>query len=163
MRELGLDRGAFEALAGEILGQGRTLRFRARGVSMRPFIRDGDVIEVTGREGMRLQVGTVALFEHTDGAVLAHRIVRVRNEGGERRVQMRGDGLMTPDGWVGVERILGVVTAVERNGELTRLDTGGQRLKARLWHWRCRLMRQCSRRLRWLGRMRQMAAERSGL
>jgi len=161
MPALNVDGEAFAALASEILGQGHGLRFRARGVSMRPFIQDGDVLEVTPPERMRLRVGDVVLFEDHDGSVLAHRVVRIRDRGVRPAVQMKGDAFFTPDGWIPIDRIVGIVTAVERDGEPTRLDTGGQRLRGRLWQCRYWLLRQCSRTLRLVRSIRQVSAERS--
>jgi signal peptidase I len=159
MREVGLTHEEFAPLAAEILGRGETLRFRARGASMRPTIRDGDVVEVGAPEEMRHQVGDVVLFEGHRDSVLAHRVLRLRKSEGRTDLQMQGDALLTPDGWVWADRILGIVTRVERDGKLVSLDTGWQRLRGRLWHWRWWLFRQCSRTLGLVRSMRQVSAE----
>jgi hypothetical protein len=44
--ELSFGSDQFADLAKEILDKGRSLRFRARGLSMRPTIRDGDLLEI---------------------------------------------------------------------------------------------------------------------
>jgi hypothetical protein len=46
MRDLVVPGADFGALAAAILGTGGGLRFRARGGSMSPFIRHGDLLEV---------------------------------------------------------------------------------------------------------------------
>lgn len=100
----------FGALAADLLGAGHALRFRARGGSMHPAIRDGDALWVSPSAPVRR--GDVALCRAAAGRVLAHRVVCVTEAG----IQTQGDALACPDPPVPWEQVLGRVTAVERAG-----------------------------------------------
>ena len=64
---------AFEALCREVLASGGAVRFQARGASMSPAIRDGEIVYVGGVE-KALSVGDVLLVRSSDGLRL-HRLV----------------------------------------------------------------------------------------
>ena len=51
----------FEAISTTVLTGGMKLRFRANGSSMRPFIRDGDVLTVENVEVRELTPGEIIL------------------------------------------------------------------------------------------------------
>ena len=47
MTSTGADSKLFEEVTRELLEQGMSVRFQARGASMSPAIRDGEVVQVT--------------------------------------------------------------------------------------------------------------------
>jgi signal peptidase len=133
MRDLTLRAAEFEALAAGILQGGSGLRFRARGASMRPFIRDGDVLELQPLDGAPVRRGDVVLFREGAGRVVAHRVIHLRREDGRVVLRTRGDALACPDGFVSREQVLGRVVALERGGRRIGLDRTTQRLLGVLW------------------------------
>ncbi len=124
IRSFSLPNDTFLGLLREALSRGVAVRFRARGFSMDPFIRDGDVITIAPPPAV-WQPGDVAAFPATDtGRLTVHRLlVRQHNA-----FLAKGDNAPTPDGMVGMESLLGRVVRVERtHGMSQRLGLGPER------------------------------------
>ncbi len=97
--------------------KGAGLRFQARGFSMHPFVRDGDVITVSPLSGRPLVPGDIVAFVSPATEKLAvHRLVGRAAAG----YLVRGDNAAESDGVVGKADLLGVVMRVERNGRPVR-------------------------------------------
>jgi ribosomal protein S18 acetylase RimI-like enzyme len=123
--------GQLELLRG-MAGRGKPLRTRVRGFSMSPFILNGDIITIAPLNGRVPEVGEVVAFTLPESGRLAvHRIITAAGGGW----LMSGDNSPEPDGVIGRERMIGHVTAVERNGRLMRLGLGAER---RLVAWMVR-------------------------
>ncbi len=120
---------AFEVLAAEVLAQGHAIRFRAHGSSMRPFLRDGDSLEIQPLRGGAFRCGEILLYRQAGGRLLVHRVARVR--GGQ--LLMQGDALPAPDGWIGVEQVLGKAVIRYRRGKRLDLTAPGWLGAGRLW------------------------------
>jgi len=105
-----------ESLAGlmrAVLDKGKPFRFEARGTSMYPFIRDGDVVTVAPLAGPDPRPGDVAAFVQPGmSGVQVHRIVKV--EAG--RYFLKGDNALDADGALARDMILGLVVRLERGG-----------------------------------------------
>lgn len=111
-----------EALASQVLRRGRCLKIKARGGSMIPFLRDGDVALVTPAEAATVRVGDVVCFETVCGRLFLHRVVQRQ----AARVVTKGDALIFT-AVIGLHQVLGKVRAIERGGEVRRLDTRAAR------------------------------------
>jgi len=109
------------------------VRFTARGSSMWPFIRDGDVLVVEPLEGGAVRVGDVMLYRTAVGRVMAHRVVRRTAQDGDVTLLIRGDGSEGAGDTVVPGDILGRVMWMERGGGAMRLDRWPRRMLARLW------------------------------
>lgn len=107
---------AFAELSADLLQAGKAVRFQARGVSMRPLVRDGDVLLVRPMGSKRARLGDVVLCSTEPGRVLVHRVVRARAGRQGRLLTVQGDGVAQPDGQVAGARVYGRLVAVERNG-----------------------------------------------
>ena len=107
-----------------LLCEGHPVRFRARGGSMHPTIRDGDALVLTPIQPIALQIGDIVLACQA-GRPLAHRIVRLTKRNDRPvRVVLRGDALLSCDLPMVPDAIVGRVIAVERNGRRIDLDSG---------------------------------------
>lgn len=110
-----------ESLAGlmrAVLDKGKPFRFEARGTSMYPFIRDGDVVTVAPLAGQDPRPGDVAAFvQPGTSGVRVHRIVKV--EAG--RYFPKGDNALDVDGALARDMILGLVVRLERGGRPHRV------------------------------------------
>ena len=96
-----------------VLAKGRPLRFRAKGLSMSPFIKDGDLVTVRPLAGAPPRTGDIVAFLHpATGKAAVHRIVRKRSG----LFSLKGDNVPDSDGTLSVEQILGIVSRVERAG-----------------------------------------------
>jgi len=112
----------------DILERGKSLRFQARGRSMQPFIRDGDVLEVEPVEAAAVRFADV-IFYHVDKAhAVAHRVIRRSLQDGLPVFIARGDAQTGRGEKVSCDQLLGRVSAIERNGK--RKVLGGARHKA---------------------------------
>ncbi|MBU4232781.1 MAG: S24/S26 family peptidase [Proteobacteria bacterium] len=99
-------------------------RFKARGFSMHPFIRDGDVITVSPKPARHSQAGDVVAFCHPEmSKLLVHRVIARRHQG----LLLQGDNVLEPDGLISFDNILGLLTKVTRNGHQVRLGLGPER------------------------------------
>ena len=108
-----------------VLAAGVPFRFRARGWSMVPFIRDGDVITVAPLGHSAPRPGDVlALLHPVSGKLLVHRAIARRGE----CYLIQGDSVFGgPDGWIEAHRFLGRVVRVEREDRSVRLGLGVER------------------------------------
>jgi signal peptidase I len=86
-------------------------RFRARGKSMHPVIRDGDIIVIAPVREYPPVPGMIAAYPHPGtGKLVVHRLRSFR----DGRYLGAGDNTISPDGWVSPGDLLGVVTGIER-------------------------------------------------
>lgn len=111
--ELSLPSTAVMELLRAVHEKGASFRFKAAGLSMTPSICNNDVITVSPLEKIPPFVGEVVAFRHSrTGRLLIHRVIRRK----QNTFFIRGDRLRYTDPYIPRENILGVVTAVERQG-----------------------------------------------
>ena len=133
MSEFRLESDGFESLVDEVLSKGDNLRFRARGISMQPFIRDGDILEIKPNGGVFFCTTDIVLCKIPKGNLVAHRIVGIKPGEGRDKLIIQGDALGIPDGYIDPGDVLGKVVAVIRDGEYRRVDTQLMRFVGHLW------------------------------
>lgn len=123
--DLPLSGDALLDLMAAVLARGVPFRFRARGWSMAPFIRDGDVITVAPLGRAAPRVGEVVAFVRPEGGnLVVHRVVALRGAS----VAIQGDNVPEyPDGLVPPANLLGRVTRIERVGRPVWLGLGPER------------------------------------
>src|SRR5579863_1117991 len=98
----------FEAFTREVLTGGSEIRFAARGASMSPAIRDGEIVHVRRAVPDDLRRGDIVLIKVV-GSFRLHRIVLAD---ADRDVFItRGDCGLEDDPAVGREDVLGVAEA----------------------------------------------------
>lgn len=95
--------------------KGASFRFQARGHSMTPVIRDGDVITLTPLGSKMPGRGDVLAFRHSERPrLLVHRVIRKK----ENLFFIKGDNCSESDGWIPAKNLLGLATRVERLGKV---------------------------------------------
>ena len=100
----------FEVLSRELLRSGNGIRFQARGASMSPAIRDGEIVHVKSAALAELRAGDIVLAK----AEMGFRLHRLMIADYERDVYItRGDCGQQDDPAVGGEQIVGVARAKE--------------------------------------------------
>jgi signal peptidase I len=93
--------------------KGASFRFQARGHSMTPAIRDGDIITVSPLKDILPRRGDVLAFRHPGlPQMLVHRVLHTM----ARKYFIKGDNCPEADGWIPAENILGLISKVERQG-----------------------------------------------
>ena len=133
MSVIPLDRLEFEQLATDLLQNGHKMRFRARGVSMRPFILDGDILTAKPLSDHIIQRGDILLYHADPSRLMAHRVVGIKNTSSGYRYSLKGDSLFEPDSIIQRHQALGIVIAIEHNGVTIRTDTRRHKVNAILW------------------------------
>lgn len=122
--ELSFSGPAFAELARAVLDRGVSFRFKAKGISMHPFIRHGDVITIFPISGSLPRYGdVVACVRPRAYTLVVHRVVG-KHEGA---FLIKGDNIAYPDGLIPMSNILGRVTKVERDGKEICLGLGPER------------------------------------
>jgi signal peptidase len=120
---------ALTELLQAVLAEGNPVRFRARGLSMSPFIKDGDVVTLAPLAGAMPKTGDIAAFLHpATGKVVVHRIVRERSG----CYVFKGDNAGEVDAALPLEQILALVTKIERDGREVPCGRRGAAAVARL-------------------------------
>lgn len=114
-----------------LLRQGYGVRFCAKGWSMYPTIKDGEMITVEPVVPSQVKRGDI-LVHHNGRGMIAHRVVRIPRKKALLNPEdsilgtsfvLRGDASSTCDEPVEGDQVLGKVVSVERNGRLIDLDS----------------------------------------
>lgn len=126
------------------LAKGLSFRFEAKGFSMAPFIKSGDVVTVSPLSSSPISIGKPAAFIHPlTKKLVIHRVIGKI----DKDYFIKGDNSLAADGLVRKENILGYVSAVERNGKAVSFGFGREKfiiaflsrmkiLNFILWSWR---------------------------
>ncbi len=133
----------FEELAVDLLKAGHLLRFRARGSSMHPLVRGGDILVVRPVEQDEMKVGDIVLYRAPSAGIVAHRIVEMHTRGGQALLVVRGDATSTPDPQVLWSQVLGRVVSIERRGRTIVAENWTSRHAAPFYRGLFRLRRRC--------------------
>ncbi|MCK4529160.1 signal peptidase I, partial [candidate division WOR-3 bacterium] len=103
--------------------RGTSIRFQAKGFSMRPFIQDGDLITVSPLRDSPVRVGDVVLYKTADDQAIVHRVIQKTRIDSKVVFFIKGDATFGQPEKVDLKNILGRVTAIKRNGGEIKLGT----------------------------------------
>ena len=120
------------------IAAGRSVRFKVKGHSMYPLLRNGkDEVTLSPLEKMPA-VNDIVLFRYR-GKHILHRIISI--EGDTYTIQ--GDGIYLSCEYCTCEEIIGVVTHIHKNGKVS-IGTTSKRSKFYIFCWRrLRFCRRC--------------------
>lgn len=113
----------------DILARDGRLVYTSVGDSMRPFLRSGEDLLVIERANGRLKKYDAALYRRDSGQYVLHRVVKVR----EKDYVICGDNRWRREQGVTDRHVLGVLTAIVRNGETISVNDPAYRRRVRLW------------------------------
>lgn len=99
------DQQLFLAVLRDTLSRGESVLFRVRGVSMLPWLREGQKVRVTPLGGRPLRRGDIVLFWRGENEPILHRVAAVR----EDSVDCRGDSGYGKPEHVRLEQVTGRV------------------------------------------------------
>ena len=116
-------------IVSEALERGAHVRFTATGSSMRPFIRDGDTVEIESLHRLPVRVGDILLVQGPEGQYVIHRVRSVK----QGWIYLLGDAHQQREGPYAREQLIGRVRSVQHNGKTLYLDRGWRRLAGVLW------------------------------
>jgi signal peptidase I len=125
----------FLHLATEILTRGEVLRFRARGGSMYPSIKNGDLVEVEPIQTSGVRLGDLVLCRYGGSRAVVHRVIRTSTQEGVIVLVTKGDSAPLPDRPVLPEQVLGRVVAIHKRAKRVQVRSGLGRVTSRLWVW----------------------------
>ncbi|MFZ6036701.1 MAG: S24/S26 family peptidase [Bacteroidota bacterium] len=119
----------FDEIADRVAA-GKKVIIKAKGESMRPFIRNGcDKIILEKLESEDLKKGNIVLVRLSDGRFVVHRIEKVEKEG----LVLRGDGNLATLEVCRFQDVVAQATAVVHNGKM--ITKGSIRWKWQGWLW----------------------------
>jgi uncharacterized repeat protein (TIGR01451 family) len=145
------DSERFEALSRELLNRGLSVRFEARGASMSPCIRDGDIVHITPVIISKLRKGDIVLTKGDKG-FLIHRLIVVDHD--KDFFITRGDCGKQDDTPVNGSQILGIAVSKE-------IRFGRRIVRTKLTGFTGRLMRVVSQARSAAGRLLRRVGLRS--
>lgn len=97
-------------LSTSLLREGWRIRLRVSGWSMKPSIPTGSLVRIEPIAPKEIPpIGTVVLLELTDGRLLAHRLIAIR----DTKLITKGDACATEDAPHPMSALRGLVVAVE--------------------------------------------------
>lgn len=141
--ELHIDGEGLISLMAAVLERGAVFRFKARGSSMTPFIRDGDLITVEPITRRRVGTGSIVAFTRPEtGQLVVHRVISLSKEA----VFIVGDNNCDcPDGWIPRENLVGNIIRIDRGEHRVWLGLGVERyliawLSQKKWLTRLRII-----------------------
>jgi hypothetical protein len=107
-----------------------SLMFTTVGRSMRPFLRSGeDMMVIEARKDSRFRPRDVVLYRRKSGKYVLHRIMAVH----KADYVLCGDNCWELERGIRDEQILGVLTAVIREGK--RLDVSSRSYRFKVFSW----------------------------
>ena len=108
----------------EVLRKEIECRLQAKGYSMSPFIKDGDMITISPLSGSFPRFGDVIAFIHPETEkLLIHRVVWKSGD----TCLVKGENTLEADGLIKKENVLGLVTKVERKEKRIFFGLGPER------------------------------------
>lgn len=113
--------------AEQLLAEGKSVRIKAKGRSMEPFIRDGRD-EIVLSAGIQARKGCIILARTGEGIVL-HRVINIEGNA----VTLMGDGNLYKTESCSMEDVIAGVTRIVRNGKGIEPECFMERFKARIW------------------------------
>lgn len=106
------------------IAKGASFRFKVKGYSMSPFIKDDDIVTISPAANLLIAIGTpVAFTKDIEKRLAIHRIVK--KEGALYLI--KGDNCPESDGLIPTTDILGYVSKIERAGKDVALGLNRER------------------------------------
>ncbi len=125
---LNLKREDFTFITQKVLNREKSLRFKAKGESMRPFIRNGDILEITPVNTEEIRLGDVIFYHVGKRRMVAHRVIEKIIQNHKPIFLTKGDSNTGEEEKVHLEQVVGRVKAIERKGRKIRINEGLNRL-----------------------------------
>lgn len=114
----------------QVIARDGRLIYTNRGDSMMPLIKQGrDLLVISKKPKRRLKKYDVPLYKRDSGQYVLHRILQVR----KHDYVICGDNRWTKEYGITDRHIIGVLTAVIRNGEEIKVTDLKYRIYVHLW------------------------------
>ncbi len=103
--------GALE-LVQTLLRQGLTVRIRVFGISMRPLLQGGELVEVVPLGQAIPCLGDILFVRSRQDSPIIHRLIWRRRRNGRTQLLTKGDACPGFDGFIPAEQVLGRVERI---------------------------------------------------
>lgn len=113
----------------------------AQGMSMYPFIKEGDICRFVRVDASRMKKGDILLFRARHGHLIAHRLSRIVMNNQQPHYLCKGDTNVMYDEWISQDQIIGRLIWKNRNGRLIQMTN----LASSTWSWAIGTLPQLSR------------------
>lgn len=113
----------FFELSRDFLNKDVSIRFQAKGWSMRPYIQDGDIVTVSPLDDTSVKRGDVVFYSTAENKVIVHRVIKKYKRDSKTAFLIKGDATFGFPESINVQNVLGKVMEIERNGRKRRLDS----------------------------------------
>ena len=114
----------------EIIERDGRLIYTNKGDSMMPLIKEGRDLLVIEKTNARLKRFDVPLYKRDTGQYVLHRIIKVR----QNDYVICGDNRVNKEYGITDRHIIGVLTAVIRNGKELSVNSTKYKAYVRLWY-----------------------------
>jgi hypothetical protein len=114
----------------DLAAEGRAAELPVRGISMHPWLREGDRVRVVAAAAPDVRVGDIVVRVQGTGPVV-HRFVGWWRTRHGWRMLTKGDGAPRFDPPLAPAELVGRAVALLRDGQVRRLDGAGIRLRGR--------------------------------
>ena len=98
------------------------MRLRAKGDSMGPLIKEGDVIVVRPSTFEEIGIGDIAVFG-VRGKLCAHRLIMKRAKGNRHVLVTKSDRTFTADAPFGHKNLFGKISHIQKNALTLNLES----------------------------------------
>jgi hypothetical protein len=129
----GLAHPSATALAAQLLADGTSVLLPARGHSMLPFVREGDILTIEAMNNASPQLDDIVFYRSPHGSPMVHRVTAIRHDLEADFILIRGDASTGVPDCVEPRHVLGRVVALTRNGQTLGANSLHRRIAARLW------------------------------
>ncbi|WP_270180223.1 signal peptidase I [Alkalihalobacillus sp. CinArs1] len=99
------------------------LEVPSKGMSMYPFIKEGDCCVFETMDLSLIKRGDVVLFQSRDGNLTGHRFIKSHKSSTKQWFIFKGDTNLYPDAPVRESEIIGVLTSISRNNRTIRMNS----------------------------------------
>ena len=119
-----LDRNSelFDRISVDLLQTGYALRFTAQGPSMKPLIREGDIVLIEPIGSKQVNLSEIVFFVNQQSKTVLHRVLSKKKTGGKYLFLLKGDQVAKADGYFEHSNIKGRLKGLERAGSYLSLD-----------------------------------------
>ncbi|MBU0633575.1 MAG: signal peptidase I [Candidatus Omnitrophica bacterium] len=125
-------------LSEALLEQNQEFRLLAKGLSMRPNIREGDFLYIQPVKGGDIQNGDIIFFRDAGQRPVIHRVVKKDIVNNETIIFTQGDAMLWAES-LNPNQVLGKVKLIERAGRKIDINSRMQRAGNFINRWRYRL------------------------
>jgi signal peptidase I len=123
----------FSGLSTELLRGGNSIRFKALGSSMDPWIKDGDILTIQPVQAGELRDGQVVFYTSKADRPVVHRISEVFESESQIFIWVKGDASPKSAERIEATKALGKVVRIQRGSKGIQVDRNLWWRVAKLW------------------------------